>query len=104
MKVFSVKKVIILIFCVLFFYINCNFDMGKSIQLLNGKWLFCYDPDDIGETSGYEKISKDRSNWSSINIPSFWNDENYDGFGWYATVFTLDSTISVRQVFILPLA
>ena len=91
-------KVIFIIFCTLFFYINCNFDMDKSIQLLNGKWLFCYDPDNIGETLGYAESSKDRADWSSVNIPSFWNDENYDGFGWYATVFTLSSKLKNKNI------
>jgi len=98
MKLSSAKKVIILIFCILIFYINCSFNMGKPIQLLNGKWLFCYDPDNIGETLGYEEIGKDRSNWSSINIPSFWNDKNYDGFGWYTTVFSINPELKNKNI------
>ena len=80
---------------------NCESDMRKSTQSLNGIWLFCYDPDDFGEASGYSGISIDRSDWSEVNVPSCWDDSNYDGVGWYATRFKLENYLKNQNIAII---
>jgi glycosidase len=64
---------------------------------LDGNWLFRVDSLNKGVEEGWFRKGIDRSGWSSIEVPDYWdryNLETYDGPGWYATAVTIpDSSI-----------
>jgi len=59
-----------------------NCEINQNVQSLNGKWLFKYDRDGIGDTQGYFRHEYNRKDWIHLNVPSFWDDPHYDGIGW----------------------
>lgn len=71
-------------------------DFEKSsypTQDLNGTWKMRFDPDEIGDNEGWEKIEGVDDNWEDIKIPSTYNYFNgpYRGHGgltWYLLKFT----------------
>ncbi|MCK4690024.1 MAG: beta galactosidase jelly roll domain-containing protein [Candidatus Marinimicrobia bacterium] len=68
---------------------------------LKGKWLF-----KLGDDSTWLKIGYNDSSWYSIKVPSFWEDqdyEGYDGYAWYRYHFSLDSSVIEQDSLILVL-
>lgn len=54
---------------------------------LDGSWLFHYDRDTTGIEQGWYETAQDRSGWESLDVPGFWRDNDFDGFGWFAREF-----------------
>jgi len=75
-----------------------NCEINQNVQSLNGKWLFKYDRDGIGDTQGYFRHEYNRKDWIHLNVPSFWDDPHYDGIGWYATEFKLKKPLSNKRL------
>ncbi len=61
---------------------------------LKGKWLFKIDPDDVGLSQFWYSANFDRSDWDTVEIPSFWerysNFAKYDGIAWYYKSFEVE--------------
>jgi glycosidase len=54
---------------------------------LDGEWLFKVDSTKTGIDSAWYADSLDRSSWSAVHVPDFWEHfpglSSYDGWGWY---------------------
>ncbi len=62
---------------------------------LNGNWLFKVDSLDKGIEEGWFRLGTDKSSWTSVHVPDYWdryNLEEYDGVGWYATTVSIEDT------------
>ncbi len=62
---------------------------------LNGKWRFRVDSLNKGIGEAWFRKGVDRSDWSSIPVPGYWdryNLESYDGPGWYARSVNIQDT------------
>ena len=59
---------------------------------LNGPWRFKVDSLDKGVTEEWFRKGLDRSDWSPIEVPGYWDRYNladYDGPGWYVTTLNV---------------
>ena len=60
---------------------------------LDGEWLFCRDPGRTGVAQRWYEESRDRSSWTPVPAPSFWEEypgaAGYDGWGWFFRTFEL---------------
>jgi len=83
---------------------------------LDGQWRFSFDPEDRGVEDGWHEPDFDDSDWQHVSVPLPWDlydtpgFASYDGsnfgtgtafrngFGWYRTRFSLDSTWEDRLV------
>jgi len=68
---------------------------------LKGTWLF-----KLGDNSTWSKVEYNDSSWYSIEVPSFWEDqeyEGYDGYAWYRYHFSLDSSVIEQDSLIIVL-
>ena len=92
----NLPRVLPLIFALLMILNNC--EINQHLQNLNGKWLFKYDRNGIGDTQGYYRTEYIRKDWSTINVPAFWDDPHYDGIGWYATEFKLKKPLGNNRL------
>lgn len=72
--------------------------MKKTTQSLNGKWLIQYDPSQIGLALGWEKPESNRDGWHLVNVPTFWDDMNYDGIGWFVRSFYAESAFRNKKI------
>jgi glycosidase len=75
--------------------------MYKDSQSLNGEWLFTYDPNNVGGKLGFIKPDFNRDKWKTVIIPSFWDDARYDGIGWYAKSFTLNTNLKNKKLAVI---
>jgi len=69
---------------------------------LDGPWLFHVDSTDDGMRQQWYKDEAGRKNWTTIQVPDHWDRYNlagYDGIGWYAKTFDVDSAASWSIVF-----
>lgn len=79
-------------------------DIGdrRAVQLLQTKWRFRFDPDEVGEAEEWFNVRYDAPDWTVMRTDTFWEDqapgreweaehgEDYDGVGWYRVRFRLD--------------
>ena len=60
----------------------------RSVKSLNGAWLFRIDPENVGETEGWQIMLPTDD---TVIVPSMWNNENglleYEGIAWYQKKF-----------------
>lgn len=68
--------------------------IGQSLRLsLDGVWLFRRDPDKSGVDRQWYAVNADRSGWSKVSTPGFWEHypkmATYDGWGWFARTVTV---------------
>jgi len=70
---------------------------------LNGEWQFAADSGKAGLKGGWFKSSFDRSRWQRVETPGFWEGypglATYDGWGWFARTFILDSAKEPLNIF-----
>lgn len=69
---------------------------------LDGEWLFKIDSLDRGASENWFKEGADRSDWSKVNVPEYWdryNLEEYDGVGWFYTTFDLKDVSQPMALF-----
>lgn len=69
---------------------------------LDGEWLFKIDSLDRGASENWFKEGADRSDWSKVNVPEYWdryNLEAYDGVGWFSTTFDLKDVSQPMALF-----
>jgi glycosidase len=61
---------------------------------LDGEWLFKVDSLKTGVDSSWFADSLDRSSWSKVHVPDFWEHfpglATYDGWGWYCRSVHID--------------
>ena len=88
MHPFHNRSCILLLFATLLI-MSCE-PLSTANRDLNGTWQFKYDPDRVGLRDGWPNKGFDRSDWGSLAVPGFWDDETYDGFAWYATKLQVD--------------
>ncbi|PIS27281.1 MAG: hypothetical protein COT43_11325 [Candidatus Marinimicrobia bacterium CG08_land_8_20_14_0_20_45_22] len=81
------KKILAVLGGLIILFITFKPTMQNTTQSLNGKWLMWYDSENVGLQSGFERCDFDRKGWRSVTIPTFWDDTNYDGVGWFALNF-----------------
>jgi cyclomaltodextrinase len=66
----------------------------KMLVELDGKWLFKIDPEDKGLEQLWYSANFDRSDWTEIEVPGFWeryaNFAKYDGIAWYYKSFKIE--------------
>ncbi len=64
-------------------------------QTLDGQWRFRADTSRTGLDSRWYSPSLGRDDWATVPVPAYWETypglENYDGWGWFATPFTVQS-------------
>lgn len=68
-------------------------------QILDGVWKFT-----TGDNPKWSQENFDDENWESINVPSFWESQGFDGydhFAWYRTNFLLDSSLHNEKLALL---
>ena len=69
---------------------------------LNGSWRFKVDSLNKGVSEEWFRKEVNRSDWSSIEVPDYWDRYNlagYDGAGWYARTMTLEDTVKPLVLF-----
>ncbi|MFA4840005.1 MAG: hypothetical protein WC703_11075, partial [Candidatus Neomarinimicrobiota bacterium] len=92
------KKILAVLGGLVILFITFKPTMQNTTQSLNGKWLMRYDSENVGLQSGFEKCDFDRKGWRSVTIPTFWDDTNYDGVGWFALKFIPKRCLKNRKV------
>lgn len=68
-------------------------------QLLDGVWKFT-----TGDNPKWSHENFNDENWESINVPSFWESQGFDGydhFAWYRTKFLLNSSLYDEKLVLL---
>jgi glycosidase len=62
---------------------------GKIV--LDGQWKFRTDVHNSGMTEGWFQENSDRSSWTAVKVPGYWEEYQacaaYDGVGWFARTF-----------------
>lgn len=85
------------------------------LAVLPGAWYFQWDPDDVGEKEGWDKLEFDprRAKWPRTQIYRWWerNDigrkwreehgKDYDGVAWYRTRFTPPAAPAGKRIKLL---
>ena len=69
---------------------------------LDGTWHFRVDSLNKGINEEWFRKGTDRSDWSSIQVPDYWdryNLETYDGPGWYATTLNIPDSSKQDVIF-----
>jgi glycosidase len=69
---------------------------------LNGSWVFQVDSLDKGLEEEWYRPGADRSTWSPVQVPDYWdryNLEEYDGVGWYRTTISVGDTSQSLALF-----
>jgi glycosidase len=70
---------------------------------LNGQWAFRSDPEEIGLSHHWFADSTDRSGWSTVEVPAFWETYpglgTYDGWGWFARMMFVEFTTQPLSVY-----
>jgi glycosidase len=86
------KKLLLLIVAGVSLFVGCSRKEDFAMSL-NGPWRFKIDSLNTGIPDGWFQKGYDRSDWTPIDVPDYWDRYNlapYDGVGWYATTITLD--------------
>lgn len=69
---------------------------------LDGTWLFTSDPARKGVDEGWHATTWDRSAWSPVSTPEFWESypgaATYDGWGWFARDFDLPEGVGPLSI------
>lgn len=90
-KNISIVTFLLVIIISLIFLEGCKTQKDGTMSL-DGGWLFKIDSLDRGVSENWFIEGADRSDWSKVNVPDYWdryNLEEYDGVGWYYTSFDL---------------
>ncbi len=58
---------------------------------LEGEWRFRPDPDGEGIDLRWFGKDADIDAWQPAQVPGFWTDEDYDGYGWYVRDFSVQA-------------
>lgn len=71
--------------------------MAQSFRLsLDGTWMFMRDAEKVGIDRHWYAVNADRSGWSEVPTPAFWEHyptmATYDGWGWFARNVTVPDT------------
>ena len=79
--------------------------MSRPFQLLNGKWKFSIDLDDVGETEGWFSSSHMDNTWLTVDVPSNWDYYfpelfGYTGVGWFKRSFYLSKEYAGQCLFL----
>lgn len=78
---------------------DSSYEKGYRKELsLQGKWKFT-----IGNNLDYSKITYDDSDWSLIEVPSFWENQGfpgYDGYAWYRRYFSLPEKLKKHYLYL----
>ncbi|MCL6518873.1 MAG: beta galactosidase jelly roll domain-containing protein [Armatimonadetes bacterium] len=66
-------------------------------------WRFSRDESNFGEKQGWAQPTFDDSEWRTISIGKFWEEqgESYDGFSWYRLKFIAPKIETGKQVFLV---
>ncbi|MEK6755849.1 MAG: alpha-amylase family glycosyl hydrolase [Bacteroidota bacterium] len=73
-----------------------------SAMSLDGEWLFKIDSLDNGITEKWFQEGHDRTGWTKVHVPDYWdryNLEAYDGVGWFATTLDVADTSQKLALF-----
>jgi hypothetical protein len=65
---------------------------------LSGKWKFR-----TGDNKGWRFADYNDEGWSSIGVPSVWENqgyEDYDGYGWYRLKFSLPKNLTTGELYL----
>jgi len=65
---------------------------------LSGKWKFR-----TGDNKGWRFVDYNDEGWSSIGVPSVWENqgyEDYDGYGWYRLKFSLPKNLTTGELYL----
>ena len=65
---------------------------------LSGKWKF-----QTGDNKGWRYAEYNDEGWSTIEVPSVWENqgyEDYDGYGWYRLKFSLPQNFSTGELYL----
>ena len=97
---FSVLLLLVISFLALLFS-DCSRKEGFAMSL-DGTWHFRVDSLNKGINEEWFRKGTDRSDWSSIQVPDYWdryNLETYDGPGWYATTLNIPDSSKQDVIF-----
>ncbi|MBU2492412.1 MAG: beta galactosidase jelly roll domain-containing protein [Bacteroidetes bacterium] len=95
----SIKRLILISALLLFLSSNIS-AAGDWDRILNlrGQWKFS-----IGDDKKWADIGYDDSNWETVRVPSFWEEEGfygYNGYAWYRKEFVLAEILKDESVYI----
>jgi cyclomaltodextrinase / maltogenic alpha-amylase / neopullulanase len=83
--------------------VSGGFAMHKRQLALDGKLIFKVDSLNEGVTEKWFAKNYDRSAWSEVEIPSYWdryhNMEKYDGAGWFARAIEIKNAAQPLSIF-----
>jgi beta-galactosidase len=69
---------------------------------LNGNWAFRTDPNNVGETQGWQKADFSTQNWDEMPVPGNWDLRNeyahYAGKGWYRKTFVVANDLKNKTL------
>jgi glycosidase len=75
-------------------FVGCSRKEDFAMSL-DGNWRFKVDSLNKGISEGWFQKGINRSEWSSVAVPDYWDRYNlatYDGPGWYATTVNIEDT------------
>ena len=81
--------------------LRCSSSEGSYMDL-DGSWLFKADSSGVGLAEEWFLLSHNRSDWTTVEIPGFWdryNLETYDGIGWFARTIDVADTSERQALF-----
>jgi sialate O-acetylesterase len=81
--------------------VSLNTNITNKLLSLNlsGTWKFA-----VHNQRGAEQPNYDDSNWSSMTVPAYWENEgwtDFDGVAWYRTSFTLPRNLANEDLILL---
>ena len=88
---------ILMIFILVPLHANNSSEWDRILNL-KGTWKFSIGDDKIWAESNY-----DDSDWETVRVPSFWEEEGfygYNGFAWYRKEFSLSQNLGDESVYI----
>jgi glycosidase len=102
MKLIRLEKLLLtLTILITALFIGCSRKEDFAMSL-NGSWNFKVDSLNKGLAEGWFRKGLDRTEWSTITVPDYWDRYNlatYDGPGWYATTLNIDDTSKSYVIF-----
>jgi len=90
------KKLVLIILALMFSTLHAQ--EWDRILSLKGLWKFS-----IGDDKKWSESSYDDSDWETVRVPSFWEEEGfygYNGYAWYRKEFYFDEDIENESVYL----
>lgn len=98
MKNLTIQLCSVLVLSLIFTSKTFAYSEWERIMSLKGTWKFS-----IGDDKTWADYDYDDSDWESVHVPAYWEEEGfygYNGYAWYRKEFTLREDIDGASVYL----